>query len=235
MTRLRHNVHKQLHIATQGSGTLDAASRHGRSRRAVFLQWLRKTHGWIGLWGATLGLLFGVTGILQNHRAIMKIPLAQTQETTLQLPLPNPAPRDAQALALWVQHELPVDRPASRVRSEAEKPVAWGDKNLQQPARWSAAFSSPGVNLQAEYWLGNNFVSIKRSDNNLFASLNNLHKGTGAGMAWILLADTLAGSIILLSITGIVLWTMLNRRRAVGAGIAFTSLALALTLAVLAM
>src|SRR4051812_47553362 len=50
-----------------------------KSRRGIFLKWLRKTHGWIGLWVAALGLLFGVTGFLQNHRAIMKIPTAQAQ------------------------------------------------------------------------------------------------------------------------------------------------------------
>ena len=229
MTRLQAHP---LHIASHNT---QAATRNGRARRAVFVQWLRKIHGWIGLWGATLGLLFGVTGILQNHRAVMKIPLAQTQESSVQLALPNPPPRDAQALADWLQQELPSDRPATRVRSEAARPVAWGDKNLQQPARWSAAFSSPGANVQAEYWLGNNFVSVKRSDNNLFATLNNLHKGNGAGIGWILLADSLAGSIILLSLSGVLLWTLLNRRRMLGAGIGLVSLALALAFALQAM
>ena len=60
------------------------------SRCAVFVQWLRKAHGWIGLWGAALGLVFGVTGILLNHRAILKIPAAQSQESTVQIELPNP-------------------------------------------------------------------------------------------------------------------------------------------------
>ncbi len=99
-------------------------------------------------------------------------------------------------------------------------------------ARWSATFSSASVSMQVEYWLGNNFVSVKRGDNNLFASLHNLHKSTGVGMTWILLANTLAGSIILLLITCIMLWTLLNRRCLVGASIALTSLVLAIALAV---
>jgi hypothetical protein len=45
-------------------------------------------------------------------------------------------------------------------------------------------------------------------------------------MPWILLADTLAGSIILLSLTGVILWTQLNRRRMIGFGIGLTSLTL---------
>lgn len=126
-----------------------------RTRRTVFLTWLRKTHGWIGLWGAALGLLFGGTGILLNHRAIMKIPAAQVQETMLQLPLPNPAPVNVKKMADWLQQELALDRTATRTRSEPSRPVAWGDKALKQPEHWSVTFSSPRDGMQAEYWVGN--------------------------------------------------------------------------------
>jgi hypothetical protein len=203
--------------------TVEAVRKDSRSRRATFLKWLRKLHGWIGLWGATLGLLFGITGILQNHRAVMKIPAAQTQESTVELPLPTPAPQNVQALADWLQDELHVEKPASRMRTEQAKTVAWGDKAVKQPARWSVMFTSPKVNLQAEYWFGNNFVSVKRNENNFFATLNNLHKGNGIGIGWILLADSVAGSIILLSLTGVVLWAMLNRKRMIGTGIGVAS------------
>ena len=62
--------------------------KRSRSRRAVFLTWLRNTHLYVGLWGALLGLLFGATGILLNHRSIMKIPVEKTVQKTAQLPLP---------------------------------------------------------------------------------------------------------------------------------------------------
>src|SRR5439155_25585060 len=65
-----------------------AAPKRNRSRRAVFLGWLRKTHLYVGLWGAVLGLLFGATGILLNHRSIMKIPVEKSVQNTAQLPLP---------------------------------------------------------------------------------------------------------------------------------------------------
>jgi hypothetical protein len=229
----------QLHIASHENLTeIDLpplAASNLRSRKPTFLLWLRKTHGWIGLWGAALGLLFGTTGILQNHRAVMKIPAAQVQETMLQLPLPNPAPPNAKKMADWLQQELALDRAATRTRSEPSRPVAWGDKALKQPERWSITFTAPRNNLQAEYWVGNNFVTVKRNDNNLFGTLNNLHKGVGVGIGWILLADTLAGSIILLSLTGVVMWTQLNRRRLIGSAIGVTSLTLMIIFAVQAM
>ena len=38
------------------------------NRRLTFVRWVRKTHGWFGLWGAILGLIFGTAGIWLNHR-----------------------------------------------------------------------------------------------------------------------------------------------------------------------
>jgi hypothetical protein len=186
------------------------------SRRAIAVKWLRKMHGWIGLWGAVLGLLFGSTGILLNHRAVLKIPAAQAQESTLVVPLPKPAPANPQAMALWLKRALRLEPEPGRVRAEPPRPVAWGDKSLLQPARWSASFTSPTGNVQAEYWVGNSYVTVKRADNNLFATLTNLHKGVGMSVGWILLVDTLAGSIILLSLSGVVLWALTNRRHNVG-------------------
>ena len=46
--------------------------------------------------------------------------------------------------------------------------------------------------------------------------MNNLHKGVGLSVGWVLLIDTLAGSLILFSLTGVLLSTELNKRRVVG-------------------
>jgi hypothetical protein len=194
------------------------------SRRAIAVKWLRKMHGWIGLWGAVLGLLFGSTGILLNHRAILRIPAARVQESTVQIPLPSPAPTTPQAMALWLKRSLRLDPEPARVRAEPPRPVAWADKSLLQPERWSAAFTSPSGSVQAEYWVGNSFVTVKRADNNFFATMTNLHKGVGMSAGWVLLVDTLAGSIILLSLSGVVLWALTNRRRTIGIAIGAVSL-----------
>lgn len=205
-------------------------SRGGWNRINV-IRWLRKMHGWIGLWGATLGLLFGSSGILLNHRAVMKIPAVQVQESTVQLPLPQPAPESAKAMADWLRGELKLDHPSVKAREEPAHGVAWGDKSMTQPAHWQASFTTPRANVQADWWVGNSFVTLKRSDNNFFAVLTNLHKGVGMSVAWVLLVDTLAGSILLLSLSGVVLWTQLNRKRVVGAVIGFGALTLTVVLA----
>ena len=87
-------------------GTEAAPAVRKRSRRAVFLTWLRKTHLYVGLWGAVLGLLFGVTGFLLNHRAIMKIPVEKTVQTTVQVTLPERSFARPEELSAWLQQEL---------------------------------------------------------------------------------------------------------------------------------
>lgn len=210
-----------------------AASRGWSRINAI--RWLRRMHGWIGLWGAALGLLFGSSGILLNHRAVLKIDAARSVESTVQVPLPQPAPQSAQAMVEWLRDYLDLDQPNLKSREEKAHPVAWGDKGLVQPAHWQMSLTTPRMNVQADWWVGNGFITLRRSDNNFFAVLGNLHKGVGLGTAWVLLVDTLAGSIILLSLTGVVLWTQLNRRRLLGAAIGIASLVLTLALSLGAM
>jgi hypothetical protein len=207
----------------------------GRADRLGFIGWLRRIHGWIGLWGAGLGLLFGISGFLLNHRALMPLPIGRPQESNLQLALPQPAPDSAIAMGAWLQRELRFEAAPTRVREEAARPVAWGDKSLQQPAHWSMLFATPRAVAQVDWWVGNGFVSVRRSDSNFLSTLNNLHKGVGLGAGWVLLADSLAGSIVLLSLSGVLLWTQLNRRRMLGAGIALASLAITVFMVVRAL
>jgi hypothetical protein len=102
---------------------------------------------------------------------------------------------------------------------------------LMQPEHWTINFAAPKFTLQAEYWVGNRSVSIRRTDNGLVAVLTSLHKGIGMPVAWILLVDTLAGSMILLSLSGLALWMLTRRRRAAGIAIFGTALVAAASLA----
>lgn len=195
-----------------------------KSKRIQWLKWLRRLHAWVGLWGAALGLLFGVSGILLNHRMVMKIPAVKMEQSHIEMALPQPLPVDAKALALWLQVQLSIDREASKISIDPEKTVTWADQNLQQPSQWRIDFHSPQQSVTAEYWVGNTYVSIKRQDANAFAFITRLHKGVGMGTAWVLLADTLAGGLVFLSLTGLLLWTKLHGSRLTMAGLGLTSL-----------
>jgi hypothetical protein len=206
-------------------------------RRIVVSNWLRQAHGWIGLWGAALGLLFGISGIWLNHRSVLPLQVAQARSNT-QLALPEPPPADAAALAAWLRPALELDAPATNVRVEPPRPVAWSEHPkkepgaLLQPEHWMISFGGPRETIQADYWVGNRSVGIRRTASGFVGTLTNLHKGIGMPLGWILLVDTLAGSLVLLSLSGLALWLLSRRRRTTGLAIFLGSLALTAGLAI---
>jgi len=111
------------------------------NRRLAFVRWVRRTHGWFGLWGALLGLMAGTSGIWLNHRSVMKLELPDQQQSSTQLALPEPRPATADAMAAWLKQTLDVDRPATNVRVERSRPVPWAERGgegrpAMQPERW---------------------------------------------------------------------------------------------------
>ncbi len=198
-------------------------------RRARLLKWLRKTHLYLGLWGAILGLLFGFTGILLNHRSIMKIPVERVVQQKMQLPLPSEPPANAQEMAQWLQRELaftPVQPPM--IKTQPARPAPWGDREVRQPERWTINLQSPTHGVSAEYYVGNRFVQLDQIDATIIGALIRLHTANGVNAFWVLLSDTIAGSLILLSISGLLLWTQLNKIRLLGLSTTFAALAAAL-------
>jgi hypothetical protein len=208
------------------------------NRRLAFVRWVRRTHGWFGLWGALLGLMTGVSGVWLNHRAVMKLPLPDQQQSNAQVALPDPRPQTAEEMAAWLQQALKLDRPANNIRVERARPVPWaerggeGGKPPMQPERWSINLGGPNRVVQVEYWVGNKAASVRTTDNGFIATLTNFHKGVGMPVPWILLIDSLAGSLIFLSMSGAILWWETNRRRRLGLAIFGTAVAVTVGLAV---
>lgn len=205
-----------------------AAADH--QRRADVVRWIRRTHGWFGLWGAVLGLLMGFSGIFLNHRNVLKLPQAQ-ERSRAQLTLPDPVPDTPEAMSAWLVTALRTDGLPISSRIEGARPVPWADKNdksapaLTQPAHWVFNLGGPNETTQADYWQGNRSIGINTTRNGIVATLTSMHKGSGMPIAWILLIDTLAGSLIFLSLSGVTLWVLITRRRALGLTIFGASLA----------
>ena len=209
---------------------------HRVNRRLAFVRWVRRTHGWFGLWGALLGLMAGTSGIWLNHRSVMKLELPDQQQTSTQLAMPDPRPTTAEAMVLWLQQTLNVDRPATNVRVERSRPVPWAERGgegrpAMQPERWTFVFGGPNKVIQVEYWVGNRSAGVRTTQNGFIATLTNLHKGTTMPAPWILLIDTLAGAMIFLSLSGAILWWETHRRRLAGIVIFGVSVAVTVALA----
>lgn len=192
----------------------DADARRRAHRRSVlFMRWLRKIHLWVGLWGAALGLLFGATGILLNHRSVLKIPIEKVVQRSAQLALPDDAAArlaTPEAMAQWLQGELKFDGVQTRVKAEPARKVVWADRELLQPARWTFNLQSPHRGVSAEYVVGNRFIKVDTQDATPIGTLTRLHMAAGASVFWVLLSDTIAGGLIVLSITGLLMWSRLH-------------------------
>lgn len=187
-----------------------------RSRRAVLLTWLRKIHLYVGLWGAVLGLLFGATGILLNHRTTMKIPVEMTAKKTARLALPAQPVASLEEMSAWLQQVLKyTPEQVTQTKVEPAQKIMWADQEMMQPERWRISLHSPQRGVNADYFVGNRFVELNHVDATPIGTLTRLHMAIGVGAFWILLSDTIAGSLILLSITGLLLWTQLHTVRTI--------------------
>ena len=200
-------------------------ARGGPRAGVVFMRWLRKIHLYVGLWGAALGFLFGATGILLNHRAVLKIPVERAVQRTSQLALPEgAAPQSPEQLAEWLQAELPMKAQSVRARAEPPKTVRWADREIEQPPRWTVNLQSPQRAVNAEYLPGNRYLRLETQDATPLGTLMRLHTATGAGAFWVLLADTIAGGFMLLSVTGLLLWSRLRTIKLAAVAISLAAL-----------
>ena len=205
-----------MSAAIPTTGTATSSRSAGRSagniKRAAFLRWLRKAHGWLGLWGAVFGFLLGATGILLVHRSVLKIPISKGEQTVVQYKLTQ-APGSAVELGVLISKEFNYPGREPRIKIEKSKPVAWNNVGVQQPERWELNFTHPSRAAKVEYFVGNSFVRIEKYDATVIGTMTRLHMATGVDAYWVLLIDSIAASLMLLALTGTLLWTQLKLPR----------------------
>ena len=192
------------------------------NRRASFLRKLRKIHGWLGLWGALMGLAFGTTGIFLNHRSILKLPVTLMEKSTINLAVPDSSRATPELLASWLQAEQGVPSSAPNIKTEKAQKVLFDGRELELPARWTLVFGEPKRQYSAEYLVGSSMVKLEKQDATVLGVFTRMHKGSGTNAFWVLLVDSFAGALILLSLSGLILWTRLEVPRVAGVVVAFT-------------
>ena len=191
-----------------------------RFQKAHILKWLKRVHAWTGLWGALLFLLIGMSGFLLNHRSVMKIDTGSaTTVANMEVAVDDTAITSGRELQNWVQTNFNVSADKSQIRARLRKKARFNGQELVRPAKWEVTFRGPNGRLRARYVEGSGIVELKENTNNLLGTLKNMHKGTGLGVAWVLFFDTLAGALIFMSLTGILLWSKLHGPRLAGAGL----------------
>lgn len=204
-------------------------------QRAAFIRWLKKVHAWTGFWGAILFFTLGLSGVLLNHRSIMKIDTGKPVEVSAMDIAVDPAGLpDEKALGKWATKEFGLKvkpRPPRRegppeARGEGGERKSFMGREREEAEKWALSFQQANGRVTVEYVPGSRSVSVRQEADNFMGFIKNLHKGTGMGVVWVLFLDTIAGALIAMSLTGFLLWTRMHGTRLLAGGIVLASLAL---------
>ena len=71
----------------------------------------------------------------------------------------------------------------------------------------------PARAAKVEYFVGKNFARVEKYDATVIGTMTRLHMATGVDAYWVLLLDSIAASLMLLALTGTLLWTQLRLPR----------------------
>jgi hypothetical protein len=90
---------------------------------------------------------------------------------------------------------------------------------VQQPERWSVNLSTPKVTVSAKHIPGSGIIDIETQNATAWGLLLRMHTGSGATAAWILLVDTVAGALMILTLSSVLLWSKLRAPRLLGVAV----------------
>lgn len=178
-----------------------ATARRGSARTH---RWVRQFHLWIGAWGALAAILYGITGLVMNHRfgdaAWPQGDSSEAGKTTLAIPA---AVRSSpERLSLWLRETQRLDAQVIR----KGPPPGGRAQDPAQPPKWTLSGGSASQSWSLDYAPGAESADLKRNTHSALAAFNRLHKGVGGGGWWILLADSFAIGMLLLGMSGIWMW-----------------------------
>ena len=117
-------------------------------RSATTYRWIRQFHLWIGAWGALAAILYGITGLVMNHRfGLDAWPQGDSSELgKTSLLVPAEARGTPEQLSLWLRAEQGLDAQVIRKGSPGKdgKPVKWTLGGGTASDSWSLDYV-PGV------------------------------------------------------------------------------------------
>ena len=217
----------------------------GRLQTPIFLVWLRRSHGWLGIWGAVAGILFGLTTIAMVHANIFRT--GEDTQTVVQLPVSGAAIDSVDDLGAFVKGELGLrtewrqPRNAPPVVALAESGTAEGMETAGTAAMGAMGsggrrgggavgaqsnqpvfvtqFTSPQRTLDLRFVSGNEYIQIVDTERGFFETMNRLHRGNGAQLGWTLLGDAFSGALIVLALSGVLLWSRMDGSRLLAIGL----------------
>src|SRR5688572_15848195 len=169
-----------------------------RRRSNTTYRLVRQLHLWIGAWGALAAIIYGFTGLVMNNRfGDNAWPQGTTEEAgRVELQVPAAVRATPEEVSLWLRQAQGLD--AQVIRK--------GGKDKKAPMKWNFTGGTASESWSVEYTPGSDTAEVKRASHSFLAAISRLHKGSGGGWAWNLLADSFAIGMLLLGLSGIWMW-----------------------------
>ncbi len=178
-------------------------TRHTMKRHRLPLhnnKWVRRLHAWAGFFTLTLMLIYGLTGLWLQHRAVLPIPGPHTEKSSEEIALDAPL-TSPEALQSLLRQRYPDGFDEGHAMITPAQTL---------PARWEMRAVTLTQSVAASYVEGTLLVRTELQQANFAASLNRLHRGMGTGLGWQLFGDLAALALLLLALTSLFMWTKLH-------------------------
>ena len=172
-------------------------------------KWVRRLHAWAGFFTLALMLMYGITGLWLQHRAVLPIPGPHTDKSSEEIVLEAPLASPDQLTSL-LQQRYPETFADGRTMITPAQTLPTPNGPLTLPAKWEMRGVTLSQSVAASYVDGTLLVRTDLQLANFAASLNRLHRGMGTGLAWQLFGDLAALSMLLLALTSLLMWNKLH-------------------------
>ena len=166
------------------------------------LRWARTLHIYVALLGLLLLLFFAATGFMLNHGDWFGLSEGKTRTQKGQVPTSALEPLDRLAVVERLRGEFGAAGAVDSFEAEGEE--------------LRVVFKGPGRRTEATVVRADGAVAVTHESYGLLGLLTDLHRGKSTGATWGLVIDAACVLLLLISVTGLFLWTSLRRRRILG-------------------
>ena len=188
-------------------------------KKTSAVDWLRKIHAWIGVWGAVACIIFGVSTIALLHPNLL--PASEPSVEIKSIPVGDANISSPEQLGAFVKQEMNLMTHAAVGTGSRRGNTALAETNrrIRQLPTHVINFTAVGHSVVATYVEGNDYIEVTETIRGLMQTLNLMHLGRGADFGWKILGDIFSASLILVCLTGFLLWNVFAGSRILGVSV----------------